>query len=209
VTRRGAEDDPFESVYVRLVASGVLDQVDAHAPVVSLVSRLRGEGVTTLCVELARKIAGSGKRVLLVDACPHGTRAAAMLGVSTEPLAADSASDPGKVQGAIATAPAHKVDVLVVAGAELAAAASAAAWNGVRQRYDAIVVDTGSLQSDLPHRWRSAIDKSLLVMDPQQTTYEILERFRADLDHSALRLSGFIMNRRAFPVPALVYRLAR
>jgi len=209
VTRRGAADNPFEAVYVRLVSSGLLDNGSGHAAVVSLVSRLRGEGVTTMCVGLARTVAATGKRVLLLDACPLGTRAAAMLGVAAEPLPSDGASDVGKLDRVIAKAPAQGLDVLVVAGAELATSESAAAWEAIRGRYDVIVIDAGSLDSDLPHRWRSVTDKSLLVMDPQQTTYEILERFKADLDHSELRLSGFIMNRRAFPVPALMYRLAR
>jgi Mrp family chromosome partitioning ATPase len=207
VTRRNARDDPFDGVYVRLVSSGLLDGAK-RAAVLALVSRVRGEGVTTLCVGLGRTIAATGKRVLLLDAAPVGTRAGAVLGLSAEPLTLDGHPDAAVVERAITAAPRDGFDVLAVAGAKLAEPEWAGVRDALAQRYDAIIVDTGSLDTDVPHRWRGAVDKTLLVMDAQQTTYEILERLKADLDHASFRLSGFVMNRRAFPVPALVYRLA-
>ena len=208
MTPRGSDDNPFEGVYVRLVSSGLLDR-GGQAAVLALVSRLRGEGVTTMCVGLARTIAATGKKVLLVDASPGARRAAAVLGLSAEPLPDDCAPDLAAVQRVVVETPSQGYDVLVLAGAELATQRWAAVWNGIRSLYDVILVDAGSLETDVPHRWRGAIDKSLLVMDPARTTYEILERFKSDLDHSRLQLSGFVMNRRTFPVPGILYRLAR
>jgi len=207
----GSDDDPFSNVHVRLVSSGLLEHAGGRACALSLVSRQRGEGVTTLCVGLARTIASSGNRVLVVDANPLGTRVPQMIGIAAEPLppSADRVPDLAAVQQAIAKADAQGFDVLVLSDADLANARSAAVWNGIRERYDVVVVDGGSLESDVPHRWRGAVDNTLLVMDPERATYEALERFKSDLDHFSLRLSGFIMNRRTFPVPAMVYRLAR
>lgn len=201
--------NPFEPIYVRLVSTGILAQGGAGAPWVALVSRLPGEGVTTVALGLAEAAAEAGHAMLVLDASPAGERAAAKLRLSAPVLAAtDGKLDAARLEAAITPTGRPGVDLLTVADAELSGHDFAPLRDRLRARYAAVLVDCGSLASEIPHRWRPAVDHVLLVLDPERATYESLERFRTTLAHSTMRLSGFVMNRRRFPVPSLVYRLA-
>jgi len=80
-------------------------------------------------------------------------------------------------------------------------------WQELKPHYDLILVDVGELESDGSHDWRPWVDRTILIVDPDGTSYDALQSFRSELEASNVSLDGFIMNKRRYPVPAKIYRL--
>jgi Mrp family chromosome partitioning ATPase len=204
--RKQIKEASFEKIRLRLISSKLLECPDGRAASIGIVSRLRGEGATTVCIGLACASAANGSRVLLIDASGIGTRAYKILGL--EQTVIDPAKDRFEISRHVAKAEKFGFDALAVSDFKPDASEWKTVWAELESRYDIVLVDTGSLEHETPYRWQPAVRHMVLVIDPQRSTYEILGRFKADLDHSALRLSGFVMNKRAFPIPSFLYRLA-
>lgn len=124
-----------------------LTSTDRPPRVVAVTSSLPGEGKTTLCLWLART-AGPDKRVVVVDADLRRPRLGTLANAAEGPglaavLAGEAALDealrPGPVPG-LSVLPGRAVGG--VAGDLLGGAAMRAVLEGLRERFDLVVVDT-------------------------------------------------------------------
>lgn len=199
----------FEAPRLRLLAAGMLGHPGAA---VALTAGGRGEGVSTVAIGLAAALARTeGSRVLLVDGTPLGLRAYTMLGVeaATTPLRELEAgeAEPG---AHIRVIERLGFDLLALADVPGRAAAPSSAlieaWSRLRAGYDSIVVDVGSMRSEAPHLWKSWVDHTVLLLDTTRVTREAVQSQRRSLEHTGLRLAGFILNKRRYHVPAGLYR---
>ena len=96
--------------------------------------------------------------------------------------------------------------VRVADSATLASATWAAVVAQLCRHYALILVDAGALHSNVPHLWGRWATHSLLVIDAALTSVMELERLRAEMAGFGVKLNGAILNKKAFHVPAAIYR---
>ncbi len=201
--------DAFEPALLRLLATGALGR--RHGSL-ALTAIGRGEGVSTLGLGLAAALARRGQRVLLVDGTPLGRRCGALLGLRGEvPQAPPQALEQADLaaQAGMTAVAALGIDLLSLGDAPQRLdgdAARPAAWRALCADYDCVLVDAGCLRTDTPYRWRAWVDHMALVLDTTLATVEAVQAQRRSLAASGLALAGFILNKRAYPVPGPLYR---
>lgn len=201
--------DIFEAVRLRLAAAG-LGGAPGRPGSLALTSLARGEGVSTVAVGLAAAMAAPREgAVLLVDGALSGVRCAELLGIPEPPQVAPVDADqlPERAQ----PVPGRGFDLLQLAAAPTlpdspGVEAWAAAWQELCARYAHVVVDAGSLKAHAALRWAAWAGHTALVIDSSRTTREMLAALQRDQRHGGPRLSGFILNKRRFHVPASLYR---
>ena len=204
--------EAFEPVRLRLFGAGLLGQAGAAgAASLALTAIGRGDGVTTVALGCALATARRGEGpVLLLDGTPLGRRCADMLGVAATSMAPEAGSE--QLDSNLLDLPALGLHLLQLAGPPPRAGEPAGApawtqlWATLGQRYRHIVIDAGSLRSDAPLRWAGWAAHSALVIDTTHVTREAMEALRREQRHGGPALAGFILNKRAFPVPARLYR---
>ena len=79
----------------------------------------------------------------------------------------------------------------------------------LKQNYDVILVDAGSLANTNGTFWLLNSDANILVIDCTRTTRQSLEHLRREFENSELSIDGCILNKRKFPIPRSLYWLAR
>lgn len=200
--------DSYERIRARLLTNGVLGAVGTSTAI-WMTSRLHGEGVTTVCVGVAQVLAQSRERsVLLIDSAPSRRGVADMLRLNEGPmLAVDSLISPDALPRHIVSADKFGFDILRIGGSAIQSTHWEGVWRSLKARYNVILVDAGPLGAGGSYGWARWSDHTVVVVDPQSTTYESLERFRSELENSTVRIGGFILNKRPFPVPQMIYRL--
>jgi Mrp family chromosome partitioning ATPase len=199
--------DAVEATRLRLLSAGLLGR---RGIALALAGSGRSAGVSTLAVGLAGSLVQHGtSKVLLVDGTPLGHRAGAMMGWTGTVLPASDLAQPvERLHAALHRPAGFDFDLLALADAPGASLREPAAepWGALRAGYDAVVVDAGSITTDTPFRWAGWVDGVALVLDTARATREAIGQQRRALDAAGLRLSGFILNKRKFHVPAALYR---
>ena len=155
--------------------------------VVAFVSANHGEGVTRTVSGLAAELARSSKTVLSLDGSLHGSPAAGMRGLD------DSL----------------RIDPIILGAPNLVEAETASTLiASLRQRYDAILLDCGSLESssDLL-RLAPLSDWVLLVVEAGRTGKIQIDRAARVISEAGGTLAGCVLNKRRYPVPNWLYRL--
>lgn len=203
--------DAFARLRVRVL--GALSREDgAGARVVGFTAREPGEGVTTCAVGLARALVRFGDdRVLLVDGGFAGRRAARTLrarGVTPLTAAQLRASRPAND---VVRSVESGLDVMILEGPSSARALidsdeGRALWRELLAEYDLVVVDCGPLTEDAVFGWARRVGLMLLVVDVRHTALAALQRFGVERETMGLRIDGFVLNRRKFPIPGFLYR---
>lgn len=200
--------DAVEATRLRLLSAGLLGRRGVS---LALAGSGRAAGVSTVAVGLAGSLVLHGlTQVLLVDGTPLGHRASAMLGWPGPPLAAsDLALTIDQRPTAVQRPPGCAFDLLTLADAPSLSLRESVgeAWGSLCRGYDAVIVDAGALTTDTPFRWGAWVDNVALVLDTTRVTRETMGQQRRTLDGAGLRLSGFILNKRKFHVPAALYRV--
>ena len=79
----------------------------------------------------------------------------------------------------------------------------------LRQDYDLILVDCGTLNNSSGTFWLVNSDINILVVDSSRTTRESLEFQKQQLENSAISIDGSILNKRVFPIPSYLYWLVK
>ena len=79
----------------------------------------------------------------------------------------------------------------------------------LRQDYDLILVDCGTMNNPSGTFWLVNSDINILVVDCSRTTRESLEFQKQQLENSAIAIDGSILNKRVFPIPSYLYWLAK
>ncbi len=210
--KRNQIENAFERIKSRLLSLGI-SLGDGGDTVLTLISRLRGEGVTTIAIGFAAEMAKDGEEnTLLIDASSEGKRVANTLNINITPL---SLEDIEKGDVDIKDFIEHLNDLdLDILSLSMNNSENSnfigfnnEFWSKIRSRYKFIIVDAGSCQKALPRFWANWADHTALVLDPALTNVDIFKRFNGDLDRFGIKLSGFIMNKRTFHIPKFLYNL--
>lgn len=205
----------FDAIRERLFALSRNPAAGNGALVVSLMSRVDGEGVTTIAVGLARAIRRTHTlRTLLIDYDASRQGVAACLGVESR-VYAGCAQQAGaqSVTDCVVVVEHGQLDVLTLDASVPSGFAADAMWRQsfllLRSSYDVVLVDAGSTRQPLALRWARMADLRLLVLDTGRTTAEELERLKVEWRATDRALDAVILNKRDYHVPGLLYRYVR
>ena len=208
-------NDPVSGAYAQ-IRSRILawratgTETPPSAMVVVLASRRVGEGVSTVCAELGQSLqAELGDGIMLVDSASGPADLVTMLDADCRPLTLERLQEPLPADVRQLAAHGRALALPVVRVANSATLASAT-WSTVVaqlcRHYTIILVDAGALHSNVPHLWGRWATHSLLVIDAALTSVMELERLRAEMTGFGVKLHGAILNKKAFHVPAAIYR---
>jgi len=198
----------FERIRLRMLSFGMTIN-GSNNTVVSLISRICGEGVTTVAFGLASELAYEGN-TLLIDASSEGKRITEFLNIDITPISVEDIHrvDP-QIKHYITKLKDPNMDILSLSIPDKRENNfidfNEPFWKGIRSYYKSIVVDSGSLQKPSSRIWANWTDHTLLVVDTTTTTQEILKRFNSDLSKFDIKLSGFILNKRSFHIPDFLW----
>lgn len=198
----------FERIRLRMLSFGTTMNGSDNT-VLTITSRVNGEGVSTIALGLAAELSREGN-TLLIDASPEGKRIGESLGIDTDPIVIENISraDP-QTKRHITQISEPKIDILTLSIPEKSKSNlidfNVPFWNQIRAYYKSIIVDTGSLQKPSALIWANWTDHTLLVIDANITTRENLARFSNEIKKSNLNFSGFIMNKRPFYIPNFLW----
>jgi len=112
----------------------------AHAPVVAIVARARGDGASTVALSLAHALSAAGRRVLAVD-CDHSRPTLSAFARRLRKVIIDS---PGQVASILRRDNASGGEALIL---PLGGAGATALTARLHARFDWIVLDCGPLAS--------------------------------------------------------------
>jgi len=221
VTRGPSLSDPVASAYSQirgriLAGRDIGTAQQAGGTVIVLTSRRRQEGVTTVCLELALSLQDEYRGgVLLVDSSPPKSDLVRLLKADCRPLMPDMLSAPAaataeSVAGLVSFGGGLSLPVLQLANTQvLESPGWPAVLDQLRQQYPILLVDSGSIESNMPHLWSRWATRMILVIDASQTTIPELERRRSEAADFGFKLQGAILNKKPYYVPRFLYRHLR
>lgn len=205
----------FDAIRERLLAFPRQPPAIAGALVVSLMSRVGGEGVTTIAVGLARALARTGSLgTLLINYDTRRQGAAAWLGVQPRPLlgwAADSGER--TLTDAVHEVEPGQLGLLSLGDNMPSGFASDGRWRPafahLCSSFDVVLVDAGSCRQPLALRWARLAELRLLVVDTGRTTVEELQRLKVEWQSHGHTLDAVVLSKRDYSVPGFLYRHVR
>lgn len=197
----------LQALSVRLLSC---TPVQNTTQVIGVTAQYSGEGVSSVVLGLGQALGKQQKgRVLIIDAVPGPQDLTQLLNATRRHLVMKAEFDWSPL---LQSSSLYGVDLLslTVQGLEWLATdpEAAAVWQLLLADYRWVIVDVGAWSTATPHLWAPRLDQVLLVVDVNSTTADKLTRFRAEMDHSQLRMLGFVMNKRTYPIPEKLYRLA-
>lgn len=211
MTRLSRLAPSFDAIRERLFALPRQAPAGPGAVVVSLMSRVGGEGVTSTAVGLARAVArGPSSRTLLIDYDTSRHGCANWLGVQAQRFAGWPAEAGGAMLAdAVVEVDPGKLDLLTLDPGIPSGFAADAQWLAafalLRSTYDVVLVDAGSMRQPLAQRWSRLADLRLLVVDTSRTTHEELDRLKIEWRANGQALDAVVLSKRDYPVPGFLY----
>lgn len=164
-----------------------LFQATPRRTVVAFAATHHGEGVTTTVRGLATELVRSGKSVAVLNGA---LRHVPIPGIST--LEAELENRPPILGAPLASEP----------------TAGAAVITGLRERYDCILLDCGSLEDSVDLlRLASVSDGVVIVVEAGRTGQEQVDRAAQVIREAQGTLIGFVLNKRRYPIPGWLYRM--
>ena len=215
MTRLSRLAPSFDAIRERLLAFPRQPPAAAGALVVSLMSRVGGEGVTTIAVGLALALARTGSvRTLLIDYDTRRHGAAAWLGVQPRPLPGWVAeSGERTLTDAVLDIEPGRLGLLSLGDNMPPGFASDGRWlpafTHLCSSFDVVLVDAGSCRRPLALRWARLAELRLLVVDTGRTTTEELERLKVEWQAHGHTLDAVVLSKRDYLVPGFLYRHVR
>lgn len=206
--RRAPEFQAYHQIRLRLLAAGLLGSPDRSATVL-LTSRRQGDGVSTIVAGLASSAGAAWPgRVLVLDADETRERVSNRLNGSVPTVTIHDVLENNElVESKITTNSALGIDILALnSPAGTSGDDARSLLSALSGRYQVIFVDVGAMFGPGANAWLGCDGAALMVVDTTSTTVPALERVRTEVDQSNFELSGFILNRRRFPIPAFLYR---
>ena len=205
--------DAYRQIASRIVSGEDAEKArESGAIVVSLVSRSPREGVSTVSRELAMVLQmGRHGRVLLIDGSSAKSTSAREKSGAARELTLEAVEQQSNErpfpESYLSRAGADGIVAMRIADSSiLNSEAWPDAFQQMRQLFDVILVDTGSMASDTPYLWSRYATRALLVVDVQRTGIQELERLRFELTHSGLHPDAVILNKKKYYVPGFLYR---
>lgn len=175
---------------------------ESEGLVIGLTSSLPREGVTTVTLCMAAVFAETN-RVLVIDASFSRRSAARTARLERKVVTAADLGDidSDSLNGWVTHCEAAGFDLLSLEPSPHIAAALGFAWPRLRgtllQRYRIVLIDLGSLRTQLSPAWATLINRNFVVVDAVRTTTEDLCEARQSLEILKLPVTGAILNRRA------------
>lgn len=80
-------------------------------------------------------------------------------------------------------------------------------WDGIIKNFDVVFVDASSFQTVIPIVWNKVTDQTILVIDSQKLTSQVLSRFKVEAENNGYNINGFILNNRRYPIPDFIYNM--
>ena len=228
----------FEKIRSQILSRWILKS-DNNCTVIGLTSRLPREGVTTVTRGLARSFvsAYTGK-ILLLYAGRKQPRRAPVIDVTLledtstlsdfivrdDSLGCDTVRLANTAQDSIGLGDTSDIDDVPVPdirfdedGTILSHSPDTGSRNEqtrrifrlLKKKYNLILVDAGSLNNSNGTFWLLHSDLNILVIDCTRTTRESLEHQQREFENSSISIDGSILNKRRFPIPNLLYWLAK
>jgi Mrp family chromosome partitioning ATPase len=197
----------LQAISVALIATKPVQQ---SPQVIGITSQYAGEGCSTLALGMAQSLSKQQKgKVLLIDAVVGAQDLTQLLSLQRMVLKVGERFEwPSLLQ----TSAFYGIDVLSLSAPSLEWLAtdteSHPAWQRLLAEYRWVIVDVGAWSTPTPHLWAQRLEQAVLVVDVNATTADKLSRFRAEIDRSQLKMLGFILNKRTYPIPEKLYRLA-
>jgi non-specific protein-tyrosine kinase len=160
---------------------------DSGRRMVAFASAGRGEGVTYTVRGLAAELTRAGRRFVVLDGDLRRLRLAGPDVPEREP------GSPPPILGAPLASESEQEPAVLA---------------GLRDRYDCILLDCGSLQASVNLlRVASAADGVVLVVEAGRTAKEQVERAARVIQEARGILIGLVLNKRHYPVPGWLYRM--
>jgi protein-tyrosine kinase len=211
---RGGVRQPLEEQFGGLVAR--LATGRGNAPwcgTVGVTSCTRGEGVTTVAVNLATSAArGGGCRVLLVDV--DGDRGGLARAFSVDPApglaeAIARSAEPADCRRATAlqnlfVMPAGNRGKSAAAASARQAASLLERW---RTEFDLVILDLPPI--DAPGgclAWAGEVNGMVLVIEAERVRGHVARRAKDSLEQAGAKFLGAVLNKRRLHVPGWIYR---
>jgi hypothetical protein len=196
ITVEPVDPKPGAPCYMQLIQrlSAVRTSLSDTA-VIEFTAANRGDGVTFVVKSLAKELArATGERVLLVP----GT----ILGEGICPVSlrgsASTATEHGAVYTVKESSPAPKVWEARLLAENI---------NEARRHFGWVLVDGPSLQeSDLSLALAPYTDGVVFVVAADKTKRAEIARAQRSIELSSAALLGFVLNKRTYPVPNLLYQ---
>lgn len=213
IFKRLPKPPSFERIRASMLAQWLLDS--SGCAVVAFTSRLPREGVSTVVAGLARAFGGADPGgVLVLDVARGRRRVANLLKVSAKSSAMDAFAPADLDLSSVVTRDQSLgVDFLPLTDGHRVGPAQAERvpeiLDRLRAAYRVILVDAGPLTNTGGAYWLATSNYRVLVIDLTNTTREILEHQRKQLEHGGIRLDGSILNKRTHPIPRGLYWLTR
>lgn len=195
-----------------MLAIGLLKPASERITTIAFTSLQQKSGTTTLITGVADALVrNSNRRVLLVDMTNSCRQFSQLLKMSLTPVDFEQNFSQAEINAKMLGIHTHSkgFDVACLAWKQKKQARQEFEqwWQALIPQYDVILLDTGSLETDIPYHFSSYIENYVLVLDANQVTREMLEYFRRDGRLNALPFKGFLINNKRFYVPDFIYRL--
>lgn len=188
---------------------------------VLVTSAHRGEGCSTVAVTLAASMACDRRdmRVLLIDANLRNPAVHTWFDLAPAPGLVEAMRDEDNRYQYVRSSPLRGVPnfhLLTAGGSAIADARHVAVIESpvlatfareMREHYDLVVIDAPPVipYSDALTLCR-LVDATILVIDAQNTRWEVAQRARNQLAHAEANLAGVVLNKRKLHIPKSVYR---
>lgn len=205
----------LDTIRERLFSSADAADRTEGALVTAFMSRIGGEGVTTITVGLARVLATTHSlRVLIVsyDAGKRGAAAALEI-VPTVFRGFTREGDSPVPDPWVQPGEDGHLHVLTLDAKTAFGMTNDVRWSQalgrLRLAYDVVLVDSGARRSPLPARWSSTPHRAVLIIDTSRTTEEELQRLKAEFDSAGKLPDAVVLNKRDYHVPRFLYRYVR
>lgn len=202
----------FEELCLEAAACSHNGEVQ-QAPAVAVTATGRGDGCTTVAINIALCAAGlAGYRTLLVDADLERCGASALLGAGKGPglgeMLTGEAQDGGCAKAVEGTAltliPAGRGASATIVAQPKRFSELVREW---RSRYDWVVIDTPPvLSSAAAVTVARLVSGAAVVLRARRTRPEVLERVTGQLTDAGVPILGAVLNRRRFVIPRGAYR---
>ena len=198
-----------ESVRSARISIGLSD-VDAPPKIVLVTSSIPGEGKSTVAVSLAISAAGSGQKVLLIDADMRHPTASKFFGLEnsaglvdildSSDLTLESAQ--AEVHGSLGLFANERLAVLAAGAATknapdlLGSRKMGALLRSMRADYDLIIIDTPPITAVADSLvLANQVDKIVFVVEWERTPRAMVQRAMNVLGETRGRVAGIVLNR--------------
>ena len=196
-----APKSAFSAAARRLGTSLLLAPAMRRAQVLAVTSGGSGDGKTTLCITLARSMAMSGQKVLLIDADLRNPMVASLTGVVPSVRLLDLIRDGRRLDEAALTDRISPMHVIAAAPDRLAAehlldeVGFRNLLTQLRKRYDRIIIDLGSVEASASAtQLGSLVDSVLVVVRWEKTTRTALSACIRRLSFHGAPVFGLVLN---------------